>query len=475
MEPVPFTASFPSRSAVVVGAGLGGLLAARVLSGHFGRVVVLERDALPAGPDYRSGVPQARHVHVLLAGGLRAMSRLFPGLPEQLAAVGARPVDAAGDWRSYFGSNWLPRFRSGIECLTMSRARLEWYVRQRVEALPNVSILSGCRVTGLRAGRIGRARRDGDPDLRVTGVSVRAATGRDESDIDADLVVDCSGRQSSAPEWLRELGLAVPPETVINAHLGYASRWYEPLAPAGEPQSPVLLMLKAPDVPRGGVVCPVEDGRWVVTLSGTGGVCPPTDEAGFVEFAARAAQPDLAQAIGTARPVTGIFGYRRTENRWRHFERLRRWPEGFIVLGDALCTFNPVYGQGMSVLALSSEALAKWLGGQSDRLRRGKPVVGTHACQRRFKRILGVPWMLATGEDFRWPRTEGARPGAWLRLMHRYMDHVIALASADRCICADFLRVLHLVAKPYILFRPRTLGRVLLRVLAASATSRTSE
>lgn len=462
--------------AVVVGAGLCGLLAASVLSRYFAQVVVLERDSLPATPSHRGGVPQGRHVHLLLAGGLRAMDMLLPGLTGELTAAGAPPLDAAAHWRSRFAAGWLPQFRSGLECHTPSRDLLEWLVRRRVDALSNVFIRPAHHVVGLR----GSEPRPGGGS-HVTGVVVRAGAAdraaaarstpgpQGDTVFAADLVVDASGRRSAAPAWLRGLGFASPPETVINAQLGYASRWFERPAGSedGDIRSPTLVMLHAPDVPRGGVVCPVEQGRWVVTLAGTGGTYPPTDEDGFLSFAERAADPALVEAIRGLEPVGPIFGYRRTENRWRHFERLHRWPEGLVVMGDAVCAFNPVYGQGMSVAALSALALGRWLAGEGGRLRAGAPPTGARRFQRSLKGILAVPWMLATSEDFRWPATVGPRPGAWLRVMHRYLDHVTALAVIDRGVCADFLRVLHLAAKPYILFKPRTAWRVLRRLVGS--------
>lgn len=452
----------PGPQAVVVGAGIAGLLSACALSGTFARVIVLERDPLPDEPLARPGVSQGRHVHLLLAGGLAAMERLLPGLGQELAAAGAPRLDAAADWHSRFAAGWLPRFDSGVVFRAVSRDLLEYVLRRRVAALANVAIATGRRVVGLEGGAAGKRQRAG----RITGVRVRRhpapapVAGANDAPahelVAADLVVDASGRRSGAPAWLRALGYASAPETVINAQLGYASRWFErpDLPPGG-----TLIMPCAPDRPYGGVVCPVENGRWVVTLTGTGGVYPPTDEAGFLAFAERAGAQGPARFIRAAHPLGPIAGYRRTENRWRHYERLRHWPEGLVVMGDALCAFNPVYGQGMSVSAFSALALARWA------RRGGRRARGAHRFQRRLKRIVAVPWLLATGEDLRWPGTVGPRPGGWLRWMHAYLDRVTALAAGDRYICRDFLRVLHLKAKPYILFRPRTAWRVLRRLV----------
>jgi 2-polyprenyl-6-methoxyphenol hydroxylase-like FAD-dependent oxidoreductase len=430
---------------VVVGGGVAGLWTARVLVDHFERVTVVERDRYPAEPGPRDGAPQACHVHVLMTRGHRILDALFPGLDAELAARGVPAIDWGYDCLTYFGGLGTPRVRTGLVTRPCSRDLLEWTMRSRLRADPRIRFVEAHRATGLvsAAGA-------------VTGVRLRPA-GSAESALAADLVVDASGRGSRAPAWLAELGYVPPPETAIDAGLGYASRIYR--RPAGHTAWRALFMSgQAPLLPRGGVIYPIEDDRWLVTLAGTAGDVPPIDEDGFRAFARSLAAPALYQAIRDAEPLSPIRGYRRTENRRRHFERMPRWPDGFVVLGDAACAFNPVYGQGMTASALSAMALA-------DCLRRAPHREGLAGLpwrfQRELARVLAAPWLLATGEDFRWPSTAGDRPGAATRLMHRYIDRLFPLAATSPAVKRALQEVMHMVAGPGALFRPGVVAAVL--------------
>ena len=431
--------------ALVVGGSMAGLLAARVLADRFGRVTVVERDALPDGAEFRAGVPQSRHLHILLAKGLELLDELFPGVAEELKGVGAETVDWPADvlWLSPFG--WSERFSVGLRMLSASREVFEWSVRRRVAALPNVRMLSGREVTGLVTG--------GEQGREVRGVRVRergaGKAGNEETGetVEADLVVDASGRESRAPRWLDELGYGAPPETVINAKLGYASRYYERREDQARDWKGVFVSAR-PDSPRSGVLFPIEGDRWLVTLIGYGGDHPPTDERGFLEFARSIRDPILYEVLKDAKPISPVRGYLRTENRWRHYERLKEWPEGLLVTGDAACAFNPVYGQGMTAAALAARVLERCLEDRS----------GTEGLGRRFQRALakssGEVWLLATGEDMRYPTTEGARPDLMTRAFHKYLDRVMAVAMEDTHVHRVVAEVLHLLQPPGALMRP---------------------
>ena len=281
----------------------------------------------------------------------------------------------------------------------------------------------------------------------------RSGRGRTErrSDLEADLVVDASGRNSHAPAWLTSLGYAQVQESVVNAFLGYSSRVYMPPAGFEADWKGIVLTSRPPDSKRAGVLFPLNGGLWHVTLVGTGHDYPPTDEPGFVEFARTLRSPVLHDVLADAKPVTSISGYRRTENQLRHFERMASFPDGFVVLGDAASAFNPVYGQGMSVAGLSALVLREWLqeGGTSA------------SFQKRLAEAVSTPWLLATSEDFRFPTTEGGRPGVTMKLMHRYIDRVIAVGTVDNVVLDTFIGVVHLVQPPSALFRPSILARVL--------------
>ena len=441
--------------AIVVGGSLAGLWAARVLADHFARVTIVDRDRFPADPSPRRGVPQARHVHLLLIRGQRIGEALFPGLTDELAAAGAPAIDWTADCLSHNGGRWAPRFQSGLVTRTCSRDLLEWTIRRRVVAHDRVRLLEGQEVIEALPGPAGS----------VVGVRVRpygqaeTPTERGEP-IEADLVVDASGRDSPAPRWLADLGYGPVAETTITPFLGYASRWYRRPASAGADWQSLIISNEAPRQPRGGVIYPVEDDRWLVTLGGTARDYPPTDEDGFLAFARGLDRPTLYEAIVDAQPLSSVRGYRRTDNRLRHFERLTRWPDGFVALGDAVCAFNPIYGQGMTVSALGALVLGDCLAEQ-----RRRPDGDLVGLARRFQHRLAAtnrnPWLLATSEDFRWPTTEGGRPGWPTRLMHRYLDQVNALVGESAPVKRVFVEVLHLIAPPTALFRPAVLLPVL--------------
>jgi 2-polyprenyl-6-methoxyphenol hydroxylase-like FAD-dependent oxidoreductase len=443
--------------AVVVGAGLAGLVAARVLADYFARVTVIDRDHLPARPAPRAGVPQSRHIHILLARGMALLDQLFPGLEGELVAAGAVPIDFPGDalWLSPAG--WSQRFRPGLRLVSCTRPLLEWTVRRRLAAATTVSFLEGREATGLTAD---------DDKTAVTGVRLRArphppAAAAADRILPAALVIDASGRNSPTPEWLGELGYPAPPETTINPFLGYATRAYARPQDATGDWRLLYVQANPPQMGRMGLLLPVEGDRWMVGLAGAGRDYPPTDEAGFLQFAASLRSPIIHDAIRHARPLSAIHGYRQTDNRWRHYEQAQRWPERLIVLGDAACTFNPIYGQGLTMAALAGVTLNQCLQAH----RHSQPPGDLAGLARRTHRALAhtaaAVWLLATGEDLRYPTTEGARPTLRTRLMHRYLNRLGPVATANRTVNAAFLEVANLVQPPTALFRPSVLLAVL--------------
>ena len=436
--------------AVVVGVGLAGLLAARVLAGHFERITVIDRDRLPDRPGFRPGVPQSRHLHVLLGRGLECLEQLFPGFEADLVAAGAPVVEGADSlWLNAAG--WCRRYRSPIRLLGATRELVEWQARARVTALDNVQVVEGREVVGLLVDR----RRDA-----VGGVRLGRRGG--DAEVPADLVVDASGRNSRAPQWLAALGYQPPSQTSINPLLGYASRQYR--IPAGFQADWRMLVINAkpPGNSRAGALVPIEGGRWMVALIGAGRDYPPTDDAGFLEFARGLRSPLLYETIKDAEPLTPAHGYRQTDNRRRHFERLRRWPDRFVVIGDASCTFNPIYAQGMTVAAMTAVAL-------DHRLRRhrrgsGLDLAGlSRRFQRQVARASAGAWTMATSEDLRYPWTEGARPDLPTRVMHRYADRVLEVTNGNPRVNTAFVNVVNLRHPPTSLFRPGVLLPVLAR------------
>lgn len=442
----------PARNehAVVIGGSMAGLLAARVLSERFGRVTVVERDGFPAGPNFRKGVPQSRHQHIFLPRGRRIAERLFPGIEDELVSSGAEVMDVADDGSWLTPAGPAPRFRSGVALIGCTRDLIEWTVRGRVASLPNVRFLERTEVTGLLTG----------PEGRVAGVGFRLRDGNGAGSgesLNADLVVDASGRNSNAPRWLEELGYAPPEETTINAHPGYATRLFERPEASGRNWKFVLVQTAPPAHNRGGVLSPVEGGRWMCSLIGLGGDHPPTDEEGFAEFARSLRSPTLYEAIEDAVPVSPIHGYREIENKRRRYEKLARQPDNLLVIGDAVCSFNPVYGQGMTTAALGAELLDECL---SER-RRGALTGLSRRFHKKLAKVNAAPWLLATGEDLRVRGTEGGRAGLSTRLTHRYMDRVLSLSLRDLHVRRTFLEVFGMLKPPTALFGPAVAAKAL--------------
>lgn len=430
-----------ASSAIVLGASMAGLLAARTLGKYYAQVSVVERDPLPPEACPRKGVPQGAHAHGLLASGYRVMDEYFPGLMDDLQAAGAPFGDIAGNFLWFQFGRWKLRRDCGLRGVTVSRPCLETAVRERVRALPNVTVLGGTACTtptyDERSGR-------------VTGIVIRR-DGREET-LAADLVVDATGRGSQSPKWLREWGFDEPATVTVKVDVGYSTRVFE--RRPGDFYNTMGGIVA--DAPPGGTrlaaVLAAEDNRWVVTLGGSVGDYPPDDEPGWMRFADSLPHPAVRELVVSARPLSPIAVYRFSANRRRLYERMTRFPAGYLVIGDAICSFNPIYGQGMSVAAMEAQALDETLAGGFDTLAR--------RFFARTGKIIDIPWTIATGEDLRYPQIEGARPPG-SKVVNRYLERVHAVASHDPFVCRKFFNVLNLLAPPTSLFAPGVLLRVL--------------
>jgi 2-polyprenyl-6-methoxyphenol hydroxylase-like FAD-dependent oxidoreductase len=443
--------------AVVIGGSMAGLLAARVLSDHFERVTIVERDRFPEGNENRKGVPQARHAHALLPRGFMIMARLFPGIAGELVSDGAIASDIPAESLRYQSGGYRVRFSIGKKSLLMSRPFLEGHIRRRVRALANVAVLEGYAVTGLFSGEDGK---------RVGGVTIKShVEDASERRLDADLVVDASGRGSRAPMWLEEMGYERPVEERIEIRVAYTTRVYRSRP---DDLSGVKFVIIEPTPGRErsiGAMFRMEDGRWIVTLGGWLGERAPTDEAGFVEFARNLPAPDIHEVIKNAEPLGEAAKYNFPANLRRRYERLRKLPEGYLVTGDALCSFNPIYGQGMSVAALEAETLEGCLaGGLEDLPRR---------FYRRVSEVVDVPWKLAARADFAHPGVEGSRT-LTTGIVNWYVGHVRRAITRDEEVCRAFTFVTGLLAPPSALFRPKIALRVFRQMLVRDAQTATS-
>jgi 2-polyprenyl-6-methoxyphenol hydroxylase-like FAD-dependent oxidoreductase len=431
------------REALVVGASMAGMLTARVLAEKFASVTLLESDTLPSDAVHRPGLPQSRQLHALLPRGLDILEQLFPGVKDELLLAGAESLDPAKDIAWLTPKGWGVRCESGRKGLAFTRDLLDYILRKRLKEWANIKIWDGARAAGLIGNR-----------FRVEGVTLRGTNG-ETSIIRGDLLAVATGRDTAVPKWLEHLGLPATPQTVINARIGYASRLLSRENSRANDWKAIFIQTAPPLETRGGLLFPVEGNRWLLTLQGGDGDYPPTDEAGFLKFAESLRDKRLFAAIQNAQPLTPIAGYRRTENRLQHYDELAYWPERLLVTGDAVCAFNPVYGQGMTVAALAALSLRDSLNsckGNLDGLAR--------RAQKRFARINKVPWMLSTGEDLRFRGVVGAQPSFKTKAVHRYIDKVLELGTEDASLRKRFLEVQGMLRNPSDLLQPAVLMRV---------------
>ncbi|MBV9389259.1 MAG: FAD-dependent monooxygenase [Chroococcidiopsidaceae cyanobacterium CP_BM_ER_R8_30] len=454
LSPSYFSTPNTGRHAVVIGGSMAGLLAARVLTDYFEQVTIIDRDTFPDLPDHRKGVPQSHHAHALLARGQEIIDRLFPGIMDELRAEGALSACGVVPVAFVTPKGALPLLKQDEEFLAFSRFLLEWHVRRRLTTQTSVRCLTNCEVTGLLS----------TPE-RTQVIGVRLHHRDEDADsthsVAADLVVDASGRHSKAPEWLVRLGYSAPPEETINSGIGYASRFYAKPSNFPADWQGIIINNRPPHNPRAGLILPIEHGRWHVTLGGFAGNYPPTDESGFLQWARDLADPSLFEAIRIAEPISPIRGYRTPQNRLRHFERLDRWPIGFIATGDSVCAFNPIYGQGMTTSALDALVLADCL---SQQQRSPKPGF-ERRFQKQLAKTIAAPWLIATAEDLRWRSQgvtlSGARPRIGLGFLHGYMNLVLQQACEDTTVTRAYINVLGMTAPPQSLMQPHILLRVL--------------
>ncbi|MGH3877749.1 MAG: NAD(P)/FAD-dependent oxidoreductase [Actinophytocola sp.] len=441
--------------AVVIGASLAGMLSARVLTDHFERVTIVERDTLQVGAEARRGVPQAKHPHILFEGGRRIMDELLPGMSEALVDAGAVTVSLPDDLLLHTRPGWLNRTKdSGVfETLSFSRPLLDLTVQSKVVDLPGIEVLERHEAVGLLSG---------DGGATVSGVRLRPRPSEDGEvsgggprDLTADLVVDASGRSSKTPRWLAELGLPEPELSRVSVNPGYATRVFRRAGPFDGWKS--MIILAHPGSPRGGVLMPMEDGRWIASLNGMGTDHPPTDEDGFLEFARSLPTPLLHDTVKGCEPLGPVLGYRHGDNVHHRYEKLAAQPDGLLVTGDAFRSFNPIYGQGMTVTAIGAKVLGECL-----RTRAGSGLAGlTKDFQRRLAKASEPAWRMATGSDMAHPVAEGPARPAPERVISRYVRRVENAAVLGGPVTRAFLRVMQMVSSPAVLFRPDVVFRVL--------------
>lgn len=432
--------------AIIIGGSMAGLLCARALAEHCGQVTIVERDSFPGAVENRRGVPQGRHTHAILASGRNVIEEFFPGISSELIRDGGVAGDISQDARWFIGGGTLVRFKTGLEGLLVSRPFLETAVRGKVLAIPNVQVRENTVVDGL-AGNADQS--------RVTGVRIGPETFL------ADLVVDATGRGSHSPQWLESMSYPKAPEERVEVALAYTTRLFkrsgEELGGAG-----AVVIPPEPEGKRGGVMLAQEGGRWTVTLIGHFGQRSPEELDGFLEYARSLPASYIYDVIREAEPIGEPISARFPASLRRRYEKLQRFPEGYLVFGDAISSFNPIYGQGMSVSALEAAALAEVMS------------QGTRDLARRFferaAKVVDIPWSIAVGNDLRMKETVGPR-NAGVSFINWYMSKLHHAAHREPVAAMAFHNVGNLLAPPPSVMHPRVMWRVLMGNLRSRGDS----
>ena len=395
--------------AVIIGGGIAGLLTAAALSESFRTVTIVERDELPEEPRHRRGVPQGLQVHALLAAGQDAMEELLPGVGQRFVDAGGVVVDSPADIAVFTSQGWSGRVRSKAHVVCMRRPHLELVLRQRVTELRNVRIVRGT-VTGLTVSADARA---------VTGVTVK---GGATASMSADLVVDASGRSSKAPVWMEDLGFPKPREAEVRSFIGYAT--VPVRLPDGALPEGVLGVLAHPHPgnPRGAAVVPCDNGLHLLAGLGMVKADPPSDREAFLAHLDQAPSPLIGEIARKADFLGPVHTYRIPGSRRRYWEELHPRPEGFVAVGDAVMSLNPLYGQGMSVAAVQARTL-KSVVAQAD----GRLTGLADRIQKSFTSTLDTVFEMALDVDGHYANVEFIgveRPSQEAAAYNRYLSQV---------------------------------------------------
>ncbi len=433
-----------SGKAIVIGASMAGLLAARALADYFEQVTLLERDTFPPAGGNRKGVPQGKHTHVLLERGRDIMEQFLPGLTAELTRRGAVTIaDTSANVRWFHSDGYHQPGTSGFSGIGVSRPTLEALVRERVLALPNVQAIENVNVSGLATTA---------DNSRVTAVQMVNRQGNNTREtMSADLVVDAGGRGSRSPAWLEEMGYERPPEEEVEVGMGYVSCFYR-RQPEHIPGLDGIVLMATPPDKRLAVLLAQDNNRWVLTIGGYLGEHAPTDYPGFLEAARQLPAAKIYDVIKDAEPLGAPVPYKFPANLRHHYEKMPAFPKGYLVTGDALCSFNPIYGQGMTVAAMEAEALGEWLG-QADRLQAKQFFA-------KASKIIDQAWDAAVGTDLSFSEVEGDRTPL-VRFLNWYVGKLHVAAQTDAQVSIAFLKVINMIAPPPSMMHPSIVWRVL--------------
>ena len=434
------------EKAVGVGGGISGKLAARVLADFFKEVIILERDAEAQGPLPRKGAPQGEHIHALLFAGANGLEELFPGITEKFNASGAVKINATKDIAWFHHGVWKLRYDGEYATILQTRPHLEWLLEQYIKKIPNVTIQYSRRVSNFLYN---------EKENRMTGVEIR--DGSDSITLHADLIVDASGVSSLSSRWLRKRGVPIPEEKV-SIDLCYFTKTIEL---PDNPDRDWAIKLVYPNPPSekiGGGISKVEGNRYLVTFMGYHNEINEKEvrksDANFIDIAKQLPKLDLYHELQDATALSSTSTFRVPNITWRRFDKVSKFPNGLLTIGDTICRIDPFFGQGMSIAVLEALALKKLL---ANRDRSTQHLVDRF--HREVRKIISPIWNMVLTEDFRYPETVGRKP-AGLSIQQWYAKNIFLLSSEHKGTYNSFIQVMHLLRPTSTLMHPSIIKNV---------------
>lgn len=434
------------RKVVIIGGSISGLLCARVLSNYCDEITIVEKDKICSKSVIRKGVPQANHIHLLLVKGKEILLKFFPDLEKELLKKGANKIDFLNDGRYLLPSGWAQKFESGVITFTCTRNLLEETIREQLVKFPKIKIQDDMVIDSFELESSSK-------------ISLRTVNGQK---ITADLIVDCSGRNTKTPIWLEEIGFSKPGVTSVDSFVGYATRKFIPPKNFDKNWKMLVILNNPVSNPRAGIIYPIENEKWLVGLSGIGKNYPPIDEEGFLNFAKSLENSELYDSIKTATPDSDIFGFQIQGSRKYHYEDMQKWPDNLIVVGDAVSVFNPFYGQGITSASLAAKLIDNMLKNSKFNSDFAKKF------QKKLSQVISLPWVLGTSEDLRWPTTIGKRPNWITRFIQSHAQKVLLLGPNSSLATKSFLQMMHMIKSPLIIFHPLILLQLATKIKKAS-------
>jgi len=424
----------------VFGASISGMLISKVLAKSYKMIYLIDKRSTCEGNHrFDKELPQASHVHILLNKGLNELDKILPGIENDLIQAGGIKSNSTKNWWSYFPFGKFPDYQSKLEIVCVSRSLLENTIRHRIlHEEPSIQFVDNANVINYT--------------LSGTDKPTVTYNGEMTQTIEVDLLIDATGQHSHADKVLKDHGFGSVNVETIDPKLGYASRKYKDI-PFDNGKHGILVMPKDPEIPRGGVVFPIENNEYMVTLYGFDKEQPINKD--FDEFARSLSTPTLYDHIKSATALTETKQYVKKESHYKKYHQLSQWPKGYLVIGDAVCSFNPIYGQGITASVCSINNIQKQIVGVEP---------SSSVCKSMQKTIDNtyfIPWTISKNEDLRWDSTEGAKKTFLLSLMHKFMNKVIRIATVNPVVTEAFIGILHMSKSPLELFKPKVIKQII--------------